>query len=160
MLLQSPAASKNVVALTIGLEDYTADMGVAKTTELQRTALRAFATGERRKGSWACRRSIRCSVMSDDMSQSTKLGGEIPGSWGLEGMGCIHPAQIPVIHEAFAPSASEIEKATKIVAAFEEAQQRGLGVVSLGSKMIDPQEWSREHSDWWKERSGWEEFRS
>jgi citrate lyase subunit beta / citryl-CoA lyase len=26
----------------------------------------------------------------------------------------------------------------KIVAAFEEAQSKGLGVVSLGSKMIDP----------------------
>ena len=56
---------------------------------------------------------------------------------GFEGMGCIHPAQIPVIHQAFAPSAEEIEKALKIVAAYEEAQQRGLGVVSLGSKMID-----------------------
>ena len=33
MLLRSHTASKNVVALTIGLEDYTADMGVAKTAE-------------------------------------------------------------------------------------------------------------------------------
>jgi len=57
---------------------------------------------------------------------------------GFEGMGCVHPGQIPVIHQAFAPSAAEIEKALKIVAAFEEAQQRGLGVVSLGAKMIDP----------------------
>jgi citrate lyase subunit beta/citryl-CoA lyase len=53
-------------------------------------------------------------------------------------MGCIHPAQIPVIHAAFAPTKAEIEKAQRIVAAFEEAQQKGLGVVSLGSKMIDP----------------------
>jgi citrate lyase subunit beta/citryl-CoA lyase len=52
-------------------------------------------------------------------------------------MGCVHPSQIPVVHEAFAPSAAEIEKAAKIVAAFDEAQQRGVGVVSLGSKMID-----------------------
>jgi citrate lyase subunit beta/citryl-CoA lyase len=53
-------------------------------------------------------------------------------------MGCIHPSQIPVVHEAFAPTQAEIEKALKIVAAFEDAQQRGLAVVSLGSKMIDP----------------------
>ena len=64
--------------------------------------------------------------------------GENSRALGFEGMGCIHPAQIPVIHEAFAPSPAEIEKAQKIVAAFEEAQQRGVGVVSLGSKMIDP----------------------
>ena len=43
-----------------------------------------------------------------------------------------------MIHAAFAPTAVEIEKAQKIVAAFEDAQQRGVGVVSLGSKMIDP----------------------
>ena len=30
-----------------------------------------------------------------------------------------------------------MEKALKIVVAFEEAQAKGLGVVSLGSKMID-----------------------
>jgi citrate lyase subunit beta/citryl-CoA lyase len=46
--------------------------------------------------------------------------------------------QIPVIHEAFAPSTAEIERARKIVGAYNEAQEKGLGVVSLGSKMIDP----------------------
>jgi citrate lyase subunit beta / citryl-CoA lyase len=57
---------------------------------------------------------------------------------GFEGMGCVHPLQVPVIHQAFAPTPAEIEKAQKIVAAYHEAQQKGLGVVSLGSKMIDP----------------------
>ncbi len=56
---------------------------------------------------------------------------------GFEGMGCIHPVQIEIIHRAFAPAANELEKALTIVAAYEEAQARGLGVVSLGSKMID-----------------------
>jgi citrate lyase subunit beta/citryl-CoA lyase len=46
--------------------------------------------------------------------------------------------QIPVIHDAFAPTPLEIERARKIVAAYNDAQQKGLGVVSLGSKMIDP----------------------
>jgi citrate lyase subunit beta/citryl-CoA lyase len=59
-------------------------------------------------------------------------------SLGFDGKGCIHPRQIPVIHEAFAPTAAELEKAQRIVGAFEEAQRKGLGVVSLGSKMIDP----------------------
>jgi citrate lyase subunit beta/citryl-CoA lyase len=59
-------------------------------------------------------------------------------SLGFEGKGCIHPRQIKVVHEAFAPNIEEIEKAKKIVVAFEEAEKKGLGVVSLGSKMIDP----------------------
>ena len=35
-------------------------------------------------------------------------------------------------------STEELERARRIVDAFEEAQAEGLGVVSLGSKMIDP----------------------
>jgi citrate lyase subunit beta / citryl-CoA lyase len=56
---------------------------------------------------------------------------------GFEGIGCIHPGQIRVVHEAFRPTAVEIERAQRIVAAYEDAQSKGLGVVSLGSKMID-----------------------
>ena len=59
-------------------------------------------------------------------------------SLGFEGKGCIHPRQVKVVHEAFAPTMEEIEKAKKIVLAFEEADKKGLGVVSVGSKMIDP----------------------
>jgi citrate lyase beta subunit len=63
--------------------------------------------------------------------------GEASRAMGFEGMGCIHPIQIEIIHRAFAPTASELEKALNIVAAYEDAQAHGLGVVSLGSKMID-----------------------
>ena len=59
-------------------------------------------------------------------------------SLGFEGMGCIHPRQVAVIHEGFAPTRDEVEKAERIVEAFEEAKARGLGVVALGTKMIDP----------------------
>ena len=57
---------------------------------------------------------------------------------GFEGKGCIHPRQISVINQAFSPSQKEIEKAKKIVLAFEEAQRNGLSVVSVGTKMVDP----------------------
>jgi len=53
-------------------------------------------------------------------------------------MGCIHPRQIAVIHDNFAPEPAQIEKAQKIIRAFEDAKAKGLGVVSLGTKMIDP----------------------
>ena len=130
------AASENVVALTIGLEDYTADLGVARTPDGRESlyARTRLVNAARAAGVQAID-----SVFSDvsDM-EGLKQWGENSRALGFEGMGCIHPAQIPVIHAAYAPSPAEIEKARKIVAAFEEAQQRGAGVVSLGSKMIDP----------------------
>jgi citrate lyase subunit beta/citryl-CoA lyase len=130
------AASKNLVALSIGLEDYTADLGVAKTAEGRESlyARTRLVNAARAAGVQAID-----SVFSDagDMA-GLRSWAENSRALGFEGMGCIHPGQIPVIHEGFAPSPAEIEKAQKIVAAFEEAQQRGLGVLSLGSKMIDP----------------------
>jgi citrate lyase subunit beta/citryl-CoA lyase len=129
-------ASPNVVALTIGLEDYTADLGVVKTAEGRESL---YARTRIVNAAKAAGVQAIDSVFGDvsDM-ESLRRWAEGSRSLGFEGMGCIHPGQIPVIHEAFAPSQAEIEKALKIVAAFEDAQSRGLGVVSLGSKMIDP----------------------
>jgi len=129
-------ATPNIAALTIGLEDYTADLGVAKTLEGResRYARTRLVNAAKAAGVQAID-----SVFGDvgDLA-GLRQWGENSRALGFEGMGCIHPSQIPVIHQAFAPSQIEVDKALKIVAAFEEAQQRGLAVVSLGSKMIDP----------------------
>ena len=129
-------ASENVAALTIGLEDYTADLGVVKTTEGRESQ---YARSRVVNAARAAGVQAIDSVFSDvaDMD-SLRRWAEASRAMGFEGMGCIHPGQIRVIHEAFQPRADEIEKARKIVAAFEEAQSKGLAVVSLGSKMIDP----------------------
>jgi citrate lyase subunit beta / citryl-CoA lyase len=129
-------ADDNVVALTIGLEDYTADLGVVKTVEGSESlyARMRIVTAAKAAGIQAID-SVFGDVSDVD---GLRAWGERSRSMGFEGMGCIHPGQIAVIHEAYAPTQKEIEKALKIVAAFEEAQAQGLGVVSLGSKMIDP----------------------
>jgi citrate lyase subunit beta/citryl-CoA lyase len=129
-------STPNIVALTIGLEDYTADMGVVKTSEGRESL---YARTRLVNAAHAAGVQAIDSVYGDvgDMD-GLRRWGEASRALGFEGMGCIHPAQIVVIHQAFAPSTAEIEKAKRIVAAFEEAQQRNLAVVSLGSKMIDP----------------------
>jgi citrate lyase subunit beta/citryl-CoA lyase len=129
-------ASENVAALTIGLEDYTADLGVVKTSEGRESQ---YARARVVNAAHAAGVQAIDSVFSDVAdTEGLRRFGEASRAAGFEGMGCIHPGQIRVIHEAFAPSAAEVEKAQKVVAAFEEAQSKGLAVVSLGSKMIDP----------------------
>lgn len=54
---------------------------------------------------------------------------------GFAGMLAIHPAQVDVINEAFSPTAAEIERASKIVAAF--AENPGAGTLGLDGEMID-----------------------
>jgi citrate lyase subunit beta/citryl-CoA lyase len=129
-------ASDRIVALTIGLEDYTSDLGVVKTASGKESL---FARQRLVNAAHAAGLQAIDSVFGDvgDL-EGLRDWGMNSRAMGFEGMGCVHPAQIPVIHEAFAPAPAEIEKAKKIVAAFKNAQENGLGVVSLGSRMIDP----------------------
>ncbi len=130
------AAGPNVVALAIGLEDYTADIGAARTSAGRESF---FARSQLVNAARAAGVQPIDSVFSDvsDMDALRRVVGESK-MLGFDGMGCIHPRQIAPIHQAFAPTPAEIEKARKIVQAFDEATAKGLGVVSLGSKMIDP----------------------
>ena len=128
-------ASERIAAITIGLEDYTADLGVAKTAGGSESL---YARQRVVNAAHAAHVQAIDSVYGDVVDTDGLLyWGEASRAMGFEGMGCIHPVQIEIIHRAFAPAPNELEKALKIVAAYEEAQARGLGVVSLGSKMID-----------------------
>jgi len=129
-------AAPNVVALAIGLEDFTADMGIQRTREgIESLMARNMLT-------LACKSAgVQAidSVFSDvDDAEGLINTIKVSKSLGFVGMGCIHPRQIKPIHEHYGPDEAEIAKAKKIVLAFDEATAKGLGVVSLGSKMIDP----------------------
>jgi citrate lyase subunit beta/citryl-CoA lyase len=129
------SAHATVAALTIGLEDFTADMGVVKTRDGAESQWARSRIVNAAKA--ACVQAID-SVFSDVADEEGLLAwGARSRNMGFEGMGCIHPRQIRVIHRAFAPSEAELAKALGIVRAFDEAERKGLGVVSLGTKMID-----------------------
>jgi len=129
------SSSDNICALTIGLEDYTADIGVERTNEGRESL---FARSTIINATKAAGVQAIDSVFSDiDDMEGLRASVIEAKALGFEGKGCIHPRQIKVVHDAFAPTEKEIEKAKKIVLAFEQAQKQGLGVVSLGSKMID-----------------------
>jgi citrate lyase subunit beta/citryl-CoA lyase len=129
------SSADNIVAMAIGLEDYTADLGVRRTNEAKESF---FARTMLVNACKAARIQAIDSVFSDIADMEALRQNVITSkSLGFDGMGCIHPRQIRVIHENFAPDKVEIEKAKKIVNAFMDATEKGLGVVSLGTKMID-----------------------
>jgi len=129
-------AAPSVVALAIGLEDYTADIGVQRTNEgkeslwLRQTVINAARAAGIQP----------IDTVFSDLADSEGLRQSVleAKALGFDGKGCIHPNQIGIIHEAFAPTKKEIERAIAIVRAFDAAQAQGLAAVSLGSKMIDP----------------------
>ena len=130
------SSADNVVALAIGLEDYTADLGTSRTLEGKESFFaRSMVVNAARAAGIQPIDSVFSDIGDMDALRENVLNSK---ALGFDGMGCIHPRQIKVIHEAFAPSSQEIEKAKKIVFAFHEAEKKGLGVVALGNKMIDP----------------------
>lgn len=129
------SASPRVAALAIGLEDYTADIGVQRTSA-------------GRESLWVQSQIVnaaRAAGVQQLASVYSAIDDEAGlGEWliearglGFTGAGCLHPRQIRVIHAAFAPSPAEIEQAQQIVQAFQNAQADQLGVVAVDGRMVD-----------------------
>lgn len=56
---------------------------------------------------------------------------------GYNGKSLINPRQILPLHNAYAPTQSEVDYSKQVVAAAEDGEKKGLGVISLNGKMID-----------------------
>lgn len=56
---------------------------------------------------------------------------------GFDGKSAIHPGQLPVIHEVFAPTPAEIARARRVIAALDEAGARGRAVAVLDGEMLE-----------------------
>jgi citrate lyase subunit beta/citryl-CoA lyase len=137
------SASKWNCALAVGLEDYTADIGTARTNQ----GTESFVARSKVVNAAKAAGIQAIDTVFSDVNDMDALKESVIEAKGLgfEGKGCIHPRQVKVVHEALAPTETEIDKAKKIVIAFETAKEKGLGVVSLGSKMIDAPVVKRAH---------------
>jgi citrate lyase subunit beta / citryl-CoA lyase len=56
---------------------------------------------------------------------------------GFDGKTLIHPGQIDICNEVFAPSAAEVENARAIVEAFASTENAGKGVIQINGKMVE-----------------------
>jgi citrate lyase subunit beta/citryl-CoA lyase len=56
---------------------------------------------------------------------------------GFDGKTLIHPSQVEPCNATFAPASDEVERAGRIIAAFEEAEADGRGVVTVDGRMVE-----------------------
>jgi citrate lyase subunit beta/citryl-CoA lyase len=56
---------------------------------------------------------------------------------GMDGKTVIHPSQIAIANEVFAPSAEELASAREIVAAFEQPENHGRGAITIDGRMVE-----------------------
>jgi citrate lyase subunit beta/citryl-CoA lyase len=58
-------------------------------------------------------------------------------AFGFDGKTLIHPSQIEPCNAVFAPAADEVEAARKIIAAFEQPENKGNGAIALDGRMVE-----------------------
>ncbi len=124
-----------VAVAYFGAEDFVADMGGVRTlgsTEVlyarSRVALAARLAGVPAVDQVVTR------LDADDHFLADAADGR---ALGYRGKLCIHPAQVALAHRAFTPSAEEVDRARRLVAAYEEAVAGGDAAIAFEGQMVD-----------------------
>jgi citrate lyase subunit beta/citryl-CoA lyase len=141
-LLESPAGLAEikqiaevpgVVGLALGSEDFSLAMGVPPTPAVLDLPCRRMAWEAARCGIMALGLPVSITTISD--ADAWDDGIRAARAVGMTGALCIHPRQVVPANEGFAPTSAEVERAHRILAAWEEAA--GAGVIQVDGKMID-----------------------
>ena len=131
------AASPRVVSVTLGPEDYCLDLDVQPTREgaelAHANALVLIAARLAVVQPHGLTSTLADFSDLDGFRESARRARAL----GFKGASCIHPAQVPILNEEFAPSAAEIVLAERVVASLAEAERAGVAAASLDGRMID-----------------------
>lgn len=130
------AAAPNVVALMWGAEDLVASLGGSSSRKASGTYrdVARHARSQVLLAAGAYGKVAIDSVYIDIPDLAGLLGESVDAAAsGFGAKASIHPSQMPVIRQAFAPSAEEVDRATRILAAAEQAP----GVFTFEGQMVD-----------------------
>jgi citrate lyase subunit beta/citryl-CoA lyase len=124
-----------IVSLSLGSEDFAADAGMQSEPEglfypKQHMLFAARAAGIMPMGFIGSIADFRDQeAFRAIVRRSRRLG--------FVGASAVHPLQIQVLNEEFSPQPAEVERAERMVAAYDEAYAQGLGAVQFEGAMID-----------------------
>lgn len=131
-------ASRRLIGLTWGPEDLSAELAAESNRDVhgELTEPYRFARSVCLYAAAAAKLPAIETVYVDFRnSEGLRRDTEAAKRDGFAGRLAIHPAQVAVINEVFSPTASQIEKAKAVVAAF--AARPDAGAVGIDGKMYD-----------------------
>ena len=128
-------ASERLAVVVLGTNDLAKELRVVSGPGRQplQAALQLCVLGARAAG-----RVVLDGVFNDTRDEAgfeaeCRQGREL----GFDGKTLIHPSQVPPCNRAFSPSPDELDQATRVIEAFDEAQRAGRGVVSVDGRMVE-----------------------
>jgi len=127
--------SCRVFGLIAGSEDLATAMGAVPIPEVLRFPKLMVHMAAKAAGvySFGLLRSVADYQDLEAMEKSAREARSL----GFDGATCVHPRVVPILNEAFSPSAAEIARATRLVAAYEASIAAGAGACVFEGKMID-----------------------
>jgi len=124
-----------VEAAYFGAEDFVADMGGVRTNTNGEvaTARAQFAVAARLAG------VIALDMVVVDLADHDRFVAEAgeARALGYGGKLCIHPGQVPLANAAFVPSAEEIDRARRLLVAYDASVAEGVAAIAFEGQMVD-----------------------
>lgn len=128
-------SSPRLIGIAIGAEDFVTNMKTNRSAEgIELLYARSqILVAARATGIYALDTVYSDVNNEEGFREEVKLIKQL----GFDGKSIINPRQIAPVHEIYAPTEEEIDYALNVIKAIKEAEEKGLGVVSLNGKMID-----------------------
>ena len=126
-------ATDRVAALSLGGEDYTAELGVARSDEALAYARGVIVTVAAATGVPAIDTPYPAIDDERGLLRETRLASAM----GFRGKYVIHPGQVGSVNAVFSPTAEDVAAARRIVEAARRAEKQRKGSVALDGRMID-----------------------
>lgn len=128
-------ASRRVVSLAFGCEDFALALGVEPSMEAMRIPAQMVVFA-------ACAFGLHSAGLAGTIGNYSDLPAfrtvaTLSRQLGLQGAGCIHPAQLGIVNEIFGASVAQIDAARSIVTLYDARVTAGAGAFSFEGKMID-----------------------
>lgn len=132
---QIATASKRLIGIALGAEDYVRNLKTERSPEgIELLFARCSILQAARAASIQAFDTVYSNANNEEgFLKEAALIKQL----GFDGKSLVNPRQIELLHNLFAPTQKDVDQAEKIIAAAEEAERNGLGVVSLNGKMID-----------------------
>jgi citrate lyase beta subunit len=133
--LKEIASAPGLTALVFGAEDLIASVGGVRTRSNHEVAYARSAVAIH-----AAANGLQAlDQVYVDFNDEAGLRAESRAAleMGYSGKTAIHPKQIVPITESFTPSVEEVDRARRIVEAFEQSQAVGAGAFAFEGKMVD-----------------------
>jgi len=129
------AAHPRVAAVGLGSSDYTIATGMESGGE--GNAIASFHVVNAAAAAGRLPLGLVGSITDFRDLDAFRRLAERSRAMGLRGAPCVHPSQVPILNEVFAPTADELARARRVVEEYEQALAAGEGAVLVDGEFVD-----------------------